>query len=73
MLSVRLSMKLNGSYALLSLSLTNFYKRRKTDMFVGRLIKDAKDLIAEAQRLLDQEIAGELHVESADEASDPVF
>ena len=66
-------MKLNGSYALLSLSLANFYKRRKTDMFVGSLIKDAKDLIAEAQRLLDQEIAGELHVEPADEASDPVF
>lgn len=43
------------AHALLSFALLNFYKRRKTDIFVDSLIQSAKELIIEAQSLLDQE------------------
>lgn len=46
------------AYILLCLALLNFYKRRKTDIFVGGLINGAKELITEAQSLLDREIGG---------------
>ena len=54
---------IEDAHTLLSLSLLNFYKRRKTDIFVGSLIKDAKELIAEAQQKLDGETVGAPHVE----------
>lgn len=44
-----------NAYAILSLALLNFYKRRKTDNFVADLIKLTKKLIVEAQELLDKE------------------
>ena len=37
-------------------AIMNFYRRRRTDEFVGGLIRDTKELIAEAQEQLDGEI-----------------
>lgn len=43
------------AHVLLSIALLNFYKRRKTDTFVSGLIRNTKELIAEAQEQLDKE------------------
>lgn len=43
------------AHELLSLALVNFYKRRKTDNFVIKLIESTKELLAEVQTLLDKE------------------
>ncbi len=44
------------AFNLLSQALSGFYDRRKTDPFVGSLIKRTKDLLLEAEALLDQEV-----------------
>ena len=44
------------AFNLLSQALAGFYQRRKTDPFVGSLIKKTKALIEEAEELLDQEV-----------------
>lgn len=44
------------AYPYLRSALENFYKRRKTDPFVGGLIKSAKEAIAEAEKELDSDI-----------------
>lgn len=44
------------AHALLSYALINFYERRNTDKFVRGLIKSTKELLAEAQAQLDEEI-----------------
>ena len=44
------------AHELLSLALIGFYKRRKTDPFVGGLIKSAKKLIGEAEKIFDSGI-----------------
>lgn len=46
------------AHELLCQALTNFYLRRRTDPFVGGLIKSTKKLIAEAQERLDADISG---------------
>lgn len=43
------------AHELLSLALVNFYKRRKKDHFVVELIRSTKELLAQAQELLDKE------------------
>ena len=45
------------AHALLNFALMNFYKRRRDDPYVAGLIENAKKLIAEAQEILDREIA----------------
>lgn len=45
------------AHELLSFALVNFYKRRKTDIFVVKLIKSTKELLTEAQACLDKEIS----------------
>lgn len=44
------------AHSLLTAALSNFYKRRKTDPFVSGLIMSAKDMIEEAQNLLDDDM-----------------
>ncbi len=44
------------AHSLLSQALCGFYARRDTDPFVGKLIRDTKALIHEAEDILDQEI-----------------
>lgn len=46
------------AHTLLCLSLINFYKRRNTDPFAGRLIRNAQELIHKAQEQLDAEMPG---------------
>ena len=51
------------AHTFLSLALLNFYKRRKTDIFVASLIRETKELIEEAQQKLDSETIGVPHEE----------
>ena len=44
------------AFTLLSQALSGFYARRDADPFVGKLIRDTKALIREAEDILDQEI-----------------
>lgn len=47
---------LEDAHEMLSYALVNFYKRRKTDIFVAGLIKSAKELLAEAEEQLDMDM-----------------
>lgn len=60
---IGVSKDIEEAHALLSLALLNFYKRRKTDIFVAGLIKEAKELIGVAQQKLDSETIGVPHEE----------
>ena len=51
---------LDEAHMLLSFALLNFYRRAGTDIFAAKLIKDTKDLIAEAQKELDRKTAADL-------------